>query len=66
MLIICYTERVEADGVPRDQGTSYYSRRCDHGHEQYHERHAAKLRGHLQTELYPGIVPHHRREVLVP
>lgn len=46
-LTMDYAERVKADGVPRDQGTSHYSKRCDHGYEQYYERHAAELRGHL-------------------
>lgn len=63
-LTVYYTECVEANGVPRDQGTGYHGRRCDYSYEQYYEGHAAKFRGHLQTELYPCIMPNHRCKVL--
>lgn len=56
----CDTECVEADGLPRDQGTGHYGRGRDHGHEQHHEGHAAKLRGYLQAEFYSCIMPNHR------
>ena len=54
-------ECVAASCIPGYQGIGSYSGRCNYGHKQYHEGHAAQLRGDLPAKFNPRLVSHHRR-----